>query len=268
MQRQLRALRRVRASAFARIVAASVFLWAAATPLSAQTGGARPAFAGVPVFTYHRVDRSVPRDRIGIALTLAPEQFEAQLRTLARHHVRTITAERLVADLRRGFVPERSVVLTFDDGYADARTFVLPLLRRYHATATFYVISSTIGTPRHLSWKDVRTLRSAGMEIGAHGREHVDLTEMDARGQLAQVNDCAHALRRWAHIAPETYAYPSGRFNATTLAVMPHTRLVAAFTEEFGYVHSLAQPYRLPRIRVLREDAVPMFETLVASLFS
>lgn len=221
---------------------------------------------GVPVFTYHMVDRVLPADRIGNALTITPEQFEAQLRALARLRVRTMTASRLVDSLRRGAVPARTVVLTFDDGYANARTFVLPLLERYHATATFYVISSTIGTPRHLTWADIRALRAAGNEIGAHGREHVDLTEMDAKGQLAQAQDCARALHRWANVVPVTYAYPSGRYNATTLAVMRRAGLAAAFTEEYGYANSLANPYRMPRIRILRENAVPLFVASIEAL--
>lgn len=250
----------------ARIVVATALFFASFTLAVVPTAAQTSVAFGVPVFTYHKVDPVIPRDRIGNALTVTPEQFEAQLQALGRKHLRTITAAQLVADLRRGVVPTHTVVLTFDDGYLDARKFVLPLLRRYHDTATFYLISSTIGTPRHLSWSDVRALRAAGMEIGAHGRDHIDLTEMDARGQLEQMTACARSLLRWGQVEPATYAYPSGRYNATTLAVMRRTHLTAAFTEEFGYVHSLAQPYRLPRIRVLRADAVPMFAQIVSPL--
>jgi peptidoglycan/xylan/chitin deacetylase (PgdA/CDA1 family) len=220
----------------------------------------------IPVFTYHLVDSHIPTDRIGNALTITPAQFEEQLRTLARLHARTLTAAQLVDDLRRKAVPPRAVVLTFDDGYADARTVVFPLLERYHDVATFFVVSGNVGTPRHLSWADIRTMSRAGMEIGGHGREHVDLTELDARGQLAQVAACARALRRWANINPITYAYPSGRYNATTLAVMHRARLAAAFSEDPGEVRSLDNPYRLPRIRVLRYGAVPAFTAIVSAL--
>lgn len=212
------------------------------------------------------VDRRIPSDPIGNALTVTPQQFEAQLRTLARLHLRTVTAARLVADLRRGNLPPRTVVLTFDDGYEDARSFALPLLRRYGDVATFYIISSTIGSPRHLTWADVRLLRAKGMEIGAHGVSHVDLTEMDAAGQRAQVEGCARALGHWIGATPVTYAYPSGRYNATTLAVMQRSSLRAAFTEDYGFVHSLAAPYRMPRIRVLRSNAVGMFSAVAQSL--
>jgi peptidoglycan/xylan/chitin deacetylase (PgdA/CDA1 family) len=212
------------------------------------------------------VDRRIPTDHIGNELTITPQQFESQLHVLRRLGLRTVTAAQLVAALRVGALPRRSVVLTFDDGYQDARTTVLPLLRRYHSVATFYVISGTIGSPRHLTWSDVRALRGAGMEIGAHGREHVDLTELDVRGQLAQVNGCRRALRRFALVEAATYAYPSGRYNATTLAVMRRAGLAGAFTEDYGEVRPFADPYRLPRIRVLRDNAVPLFSAIAASV--
>jgi peptidoglycan/xylan/chitin deacetylase (PgdA/CDA1 family) len=220
---------------------------------------------GVPVFTYHMVDRRIPGDPIGNALTITPHQFAEQLRTLAALHVRTMNAGALVASLRRGRVPPRTVVLTFDDGYKDNITEALPLLRRYHATATFYIISNNIGKPRHLTWADVRRLHRAGMEIGAHGQEHVDLTELDALGQLAQIDGCRRAIRRWAAIDPTTYAYPSGQYNEVTLAVMRRARM-PAFTMQYGFVRSLDDPYRLPRIRILRDNAVSMLRSIAASL--
>jgi peptidoglycan/xylan/chitin deacetylase (PgdA/CDA1 family) len=235
---------------------------ATAPPFAAR----RASSTGVPVFTYHMVDRRIPGDPIGNALTITPHQFAEQLRTLSALHVRTMNAGALVASLRRGRVPARTVVLTFDDGYKDNVTEALPLLRRYHATATFYIISSTVGKPRHLTWADVRTLRKAGMEIGAHGREHVDLTELYAPGQLAQIDDCRRAIRHWAAVDPMTYAYPSGQYNAVTLAVMRRARMPAAFTMEYGFVRSLDNPYRLPRIRILRDHAVSMFRSIAASL--
>jgi peptidoglycan/xylan/chitin deacetylase (PgdA/CDA1 family) len=212
------------------------------------------------------VDRRVPSDPIGNALTVTPQQFEVQLQTLARRGLHTITARELVDDLHRHQIPQRTVVLTFDDGYANARTYALPLLERYHDTGTFFVISSTIGTPRHLSWADVRAMHAVGMEIAAHGREHVDLTELDARGQRSQVDGCRRSLRRWTGIDATTYAYPSGRYNATTLSVMRAAGIAAAFTEEFGYVKNLAQPYRMPRIRILRQNAQAIFESALPAL--
>ena len=258
----------LRARSLAALAAALAVLPVAARsdePLGARLGRSSSG-PGVPVFTYHLVDRRVPGDPIGRALTITPDQFEAQLATLAALHLRTIGAGQLVESLRRGQVPAHAVVLTFDDGYKDGVTEALPLLRRFHDVATFYIISDTVGTPRHLTWADVRALRSAGMEIGAHGAEHVDLRELDALGQTAQVHHCLRSLHRWARVEPETYAYPSGQYNATTLAVMRHAGVAAAFTMEPGFVRSLADPYRLPRIRVLRWDAVEAFREIASAL--
>ena len=257
-------------SSAARLASTAAFFLALPALAVRPAAGAEPAVAlaarGVPVFTYHKVDWRIPPDPIGGALTITPRQFASQLATLAVHHLRTISAGELVASLRHGRLPERAVVLTFDDGYKDDVTQALPLLRRYHDKATFYLISGTIDSPRHLTWADVRTLRDAGMEIGAHGAEHVDLRDLTAPGQAAQVRDCMLSLMRWANVDPATYAYPSGRFNATTLSVMRRAHVAAAFTMQPGYVRDLSDPYRLPRIRVMRASAVETFREITAGL--
>ena len=207
----------------------------------------------------HHVNPSTP-PAAAAALTITPAQFTAELQSLVSARYATITAAELTADLARGDHPRRTVVLTFDDGYADAYVYVLPLLRKYGFRGTFYIIRDTVGTPGHLTWAQIRALHDSGMEIGDHGTEHVALSELDRAGQLAQAATCADALRRLAGVTPVTYAYPSGDYNAVTLGVMKTANMHAAFTTQSGVVTTLARPYELPRIRINRDGA----ETAIA----
>jgi peptidoglycan/xylan/chitin deacetylase (PgdA/CDA1 family) len=221
--------------------------------------------AGVPVLMYHRVDAVVPADAVGRDLTVEPAAFEAQLRWLRDRGIRTITAEELARDLARGTVPARSIVLTFDDGYDDAATTALPLLRKYGARGTFYVSSGFVGTPRHLTWKQMRALRAAGMEVACHGTFHLDLSTLDRAGQMLEAGGC---MKRFAHYlggaAPITYAYPAGKFDATTLEIMRTLGIIAAFSERPGVVKDLSQAYDEPRLRVRHDDSVEQFGALAA----
>ena len=220
---------------------------------------------GVPVLMYHRVDAQIPPDAVGRDLTVEPGAFEAQLRFLRAHGIRSITADALVRELARGRKPARSVVLTFDDGYADAATTALPLLVKYGARATFYVSSGFIGTPRHLSWKQARALRAAGMEVACHGTEHLDLSTLDRAGQLREAGGCMRRFARYlGGAAPITYAYPAGKYDATTFAVMRALGIRAAFTERPGVVTGLARPFELPRRRIRHDDTVEQFGILAA----
>jgi peptidoglycan/xylan/chitin deacetylase (PgdA/CDA1 family) len=233
--------------------------------LTSMPAGAATAPAAVPVFAYHLVDRVLPADRIGNALTVTPAQLETELRYLQAHEIHTITASELAERLARGETLEHVAVLTFDDGYLDARTEALPLLQRYGAKATFYVIAHTIGTPRHLAWRDIRALLAAGMEIGAHGTDHLDLSKMPPAEQQFQVTHCIETIARYTGVRPRTYAYPSGRYDAATLAVMKAEGIEAAFTMQYGLVHSLGRPYELPRVRIERTTAEVTYESALAA---
>lgn len=218
----------------------------------------------VPVLMYHKVDAIVPNEAVGRDLTVEPAAFAAQLAYLREHRIRTITAAELATAIARGERPHDAVVLTFDDGYADAATTALPLLRRYGARATFYVSSGFVGTPRHLTWRQMRAMRAAGMEVACHGTDHLDLSTLDRAGQLREAAGC---MKRFAHYlggaAPITYAYPAGKYDATTLAIMRELGIRAAFTEIPGNVSDLTQPFELPRRRVRHDDDLARFAAIV-----
>ncbi len=223
---------------------------------------ARPV-AGVPVLMYHKVDAVVPNEAVGRDLTVDPRAFAAQLAYLRAHHIRTITADELATDVTRGQHPRDAVVLTFDDGYADAATTAFPILRKFGARATFYVSSGFVGTPRHLTWKQMREMRAAGMEVACHGTDHLDLSTLDRAGQRREAAGC---LKRFARFlggpAPTTYAYPAGKYDATTFAIMRELGIRAAFTERPGNVTDLTRPFALPRRRVRHDDDIAQFAVI------
>ncbi|MBC5809662.1 MAG: polysaccharide deacetylase family protein [Candidatus Eremiobacteraeota bacterium] len=235
--------------------------------LALTLGIAAPApaqdYPGVPVLMYHKVNAVVPRDAVGRDLTVTPDRFEAQLRYLREHGIRTITAAQLAQSLARGERPAHAVVLTFDDGYDDAATTALPLLKKYGAVGTFYVSAGFVGTPRHLDWKQIRALAAAGSEVACHGTFHRDLTTLDAAGQRFEAGHCVQTFGRYlARFKAVTYAYPAGQYDATTVATLRRLGIIAAFTEHPGVVRSLTAAYELPRRRIRHDDDVAAFAAL------
>jgi peptidoglycan/xylan/chitin deacetylase (PgdA/CDA1 family) len=217
--------------------------------------------AGVPVLMYHMVDPHTPPGAVGRSLTLEPAAFEAQLAWLRAHAIRTLTMNDLADALRRGQHPRNAVVLTFDDGYTDGATVVTPLLRKYGDRASFYISAGFVGDGKHAGWRQLRAMRADGMEIGCHGTRHLDLTVVGAKEAAHEVSACVTALSRYV-ARPTTYAYPAGRWNAATLALMQRAGMKAALTERPGVVTSLAAPYTLPRRRVDRSAGLASFAAL------
>ena len=222
---------------------------------------ATAALVGTPILMYHMVDPVTPAGAVGRSLTLSPAAFAAQLAWLRDHHIQTITVSDLIADLKRGKPPRNAVVLTFDDGYADAATVVAPLLEQYGDRASFYISAGFVGDGRHVSWAQLRTMRAAGMEIGCHGTFHRDLTKLTPREATFEVEHCAASLTRYIG-RPTTYAYAAGRWNPTIERLVEATHFDAALTELPGVTATLNDRYRLSRRRIDRAYGLATFAAL------
>ena len=221
-------------------------------PSPPAAAGLPPAFVPPPILMYHRVDVDRPADAVGRALTVTPAEFQAQLALLRSRGITGITLDDLRRRLKSGEPLDRVVVLTFDDGYADQYTYALPLLRRYGDHATFFIITSTLDTPNHLTWRDLRRMHDDGEEIAAHGMQHDDLSVMTPAQQAYQIDDSLAELRRRLHLRVDSYGFPSGRFNRTTLDLLQEAGVDLAVTTDPAYVLAPENRLELTRVRVAR----------------
>ena len=103
---------------------------------------------------YHRV-ASLESDRWGLAVQ--PERFAGHMQLL-RERFNPISLPDLLAALRGGGVPRRSVAVTFDDGYRDNLTVAKPLLERYGVPGTVFVVSGYVGSKRDFWWDELDRL--------------------------------------------------------------------------------------------------------------
>jgi peptidoglycan/xylan/chitin deacetylase (PgdA/CDA1 family) len=106
------------------------------------------------ILMYHRVT-DLASDPYLLAVT--PQHFGEQMELLRKHY-RPLRLRELVVALRSGNVPNRAVVVTFDDGYADNLHNAKPLLARYDIPATVFVTTSHIGYPREFWWDELDRL--------------------------------------------------------------------------------------------------------------
>lgn len=219
----------------------------------------------VPIMMYHYVRYvDAGADPLGYGLSVTPEQLGAQLDWLGASGYETVRMDQLAACMSAaGACPARAVALTFDDGYMDAFTAALPLLQQHGAVATFYIVSGFVGQPGYMGWNEIRALRDAGMEIGAHSVTHPDLTTLapaDAQAQIAQSG---------ATIAAElggpvrSFCYPAGRFNETVVALAREAGYSSATTTVPDGPQN--DPLALPRLRISGELSQASFQWMVAA---
>lgn len=234
-----------------------------ATPDPSQPVRAAGTPRFIPILMYHYVRTVDPAsDPLGYGLSVSPEEFAAQLDWLAKAGYTTVRMDTAVRCLRGEQVcPDRAIALTFDDGYVDAYTTVLPLLQTRGFVATFYIVSGFVGKAGYMGWEELRELRDAGMEIGAHSVNHLDLVTIGWEVAQREVSASRQQLAAVLEVPVESFCYPAGKFDST----------IAALVREAGYTNATTTTqawyqgdlYTLPRLRIDGHLTLDAFAWLV-----
>ena len=136
------------------------------------TGVEATGYQLVPILVYHNLG---PQSK-GRLLLAAP-LFEQQMRYLKAQGYRVIGLKDFIewTQLRRQ-LPQRAVVLTFDDGYRAFREYAYPILKELGFGATLFVYTDYVGAGRNaLTWDELRALAAEGFDVQAHSKTHGDL---------------------------------------------------------------------------------------------
>jgi len=224
---------------------------------------ALPDRAQVPILMYHYVSELPPDpDIYRLDLTVLPENFEAQLQYLAEAGYHTITLTDLYLHLTQGYpLPERPIVLTFDDGYKDAYEVVFPMLLDYGFTGTFFVLATPahFEAPDYLTWAQMKEMSDAGMDIEGHGRDHVDLRGRPYDYLVYQIVGIQEAIQYHTGRLPHFFCYPSGRYDANVIAVLKSAGYWGAVTTGWGQTHTREGLFEMPRLRIRGSDTLGSF---------
>lgn len=215
----------------------------------------------VPVLLYHHVKPLRPSDNaIERGLTISPAQFRQEIAFLARRRYRVLTAAQVVAALHSGRrLPSRPVVLSFDDGYRDNATTVIPVLRRYRMRATFFLAAGLVGRARYVTWRQVRSMARMGMDIEAQTLTHPDLTRVPPAQARREIAGSRARLQARVRRPVRLFAYPYGSYNRFIVRVVRQAGFEAAFTTRLGWWLSRRAMLRLPRVYVDNDDTLPIF---------
>lgn len=171
----------------------------------------------VPVLMYHGVGTENPKNWGDMLIT--PQLFEKQLQYLQSHDYKVVSVEELCERFRTNREVKNYVAVTFDDGYVNNYLCAFPLLQKYNATATFYVIKNAIGTSNYMNEKQIEQMLKAGMKIGSHTMTHRNLTEIDP-GELQRELAGSKMLlgQLFEDLVVESISYPNGAYDDEVVA--------------------------------------------------
>jgi peptidoglycan/xylan/chitin deacetylase (PgdA/CDA1 family) len=208
----------------------------------------------LPILTFHALDLEPA------VYSLEPSIFRHGMSQLHAHGYRTIDLPDVVASLQRGAAfPEKTVAITFDDGYWSFYAEAFPVLQEFGMTATVFIAtgdtrqaSSNDRVPvlegrEMLGWSQMREMARAGIRFGAHSMTHPDLRALADRDVSREILGSKEVLEDRLGEAVSSFAYPFGYFDARSRAVVQQHFAVGC-SDALGYVEATSDPWTLERL--------------------
>lgn len=198
------------------------------------------------VIMYHRVSDEHQSN----AFTISTDMFEADIKYLSDLGYTFCRADELdkAVKEKKG---EKLVAITFDDGYQSDYETVLPILKKYNACATFFIIGAKINTPGYLTEKQLKALAESGVaQIGNHTyaiheqpREQVQALCVTAPEKI--VRDVLHNQERLKSITGQditAFSYPYGVYGRYIDSLLKQQGLIT-FSSDETMAKAGSQPY-------------------------
>ncbi|MER7691173.1 polysaccharide deacetylase family protein [Streptomyces sp. NPDC097610] len=224
----------------------------------------------VPILMYHSI-AAAPNDATR-ELSVGPEAFAEQMALLGDQGFTPVDTAALAARWRSGGpLPERPVLITFDDGYEGVHRHGLPVLAKHGFAATLFVSTGWIkgaydtggGLDAMLSWAQVRELAAEQVEIGGHSHTHPQLDQLPDDALRFEVLRCKEIIADELGSRPASFAYPYGYSSRRVRQVVRETGFAQSLAVGNGLAFRRQGPYALQRVTVRRTTGIEEFERLV-----
>lgn len=224
----------------------------------------------VPILMYHYVEYVQDKgDTIRQSLNIIPSIFDEQVKTLQDNGYTFLTAHELADILDEKMeVPEKPVLLTFDDGHWDLYTDILPILQKYHVRATAYIAPGLLNGSDFLNTQQLEKVATSGaVEIAAHTAHHVWLKGKSLEVIQKEVKDSKAMLEKIINRPVVSFAYPFGAFDDQVIQVVKDAGFTTAVSTVPGIEQSKTNKYFLYRIRPGRRTGQDLTSYLEGKVF-
>jgi len=222
------------------------------------------------ILMYHMVQEPLAGAKFN-SLRVSPSVFEEQIKFLSEDGWHFFTMAELV---NQGMsLPKKSVAITFDDGYEDNFINAFPILKKYNAKATIYLVvdrhnrewsskrkkknnNNELMLEPKLQDKQVTSLIESGLiEIGSHTLTHDNLPTLPEEQKRLEIIHSRKQLKEMFNIECQSFCYPFGLYDEADLKLVEQAGYSNATTVEKGMNNlSLVSPYLLKRITISGKD--------------
>lgn len=203
----------------------------------------------IPVLLYHSINIEKYKNEIDII------DFENQISYLNKNKYNSIFTKNIKPDLEKQFI------ITFDDGYKEIGTYVLPILKKYNFKAICFLVSNQIGKnniwdknqknfkeKELMSKDDINEWLKNGMLIGSHSHNHYDLTKLNNKDLKSEINYSKDFLEQKFSTQILDFCYPFGKINNNVYIEVKKSYNNAYTTNRSRYLFNQHDPLLIPRV--------------------
>ena len=207
----------------------------------------------VPVIMYHHIEPLPIATLLGHAqLTVDSTIFEDQVKYLLEHKYTPISADDLAKALYgHEKLPEKSVLITIDDGYIDNYSYAFLIAKKYHVVMNFMIPTGLIGKPDYMTWDHLKEMNeSPYAKLYNHTTSHAPLGLIGRDEIVKEVTTATQQFTENLGIHPTILAYPYGSYSDLAIDTLKELGITAAISTDPGRNECTSNLMKLPRVRV------------------
>jgi peptidoglycan/xylan/chitin deacetylase (PgdA/CDA1 family) len=227
----------------------------------------------LPILTFHAFDNQ------SSVISFPPRVFKRGIAKLHENGYRTISLLDVVdcLQMRKSF-PERSLVITFDDGYQTIYEVAFPVLQDYGMLATIFLTVGKRGEMMPdtrlpslngysmLSWHEILEMHRGGIDFGAHTLTHPDLTRLPVDRVENEIVESKRIIEDALSAPVVCFAYPYGRYNHQSRELV-RQHFACACSDNLGLIHKGSDLHALERVDAYYLHTERLFDLMLTGLF-
>lgn len=241
-----------------------------------QASGYRPHYSGVRCLSYHSIvteSQEEPNQ-----MTTPVDLFQEQMSFLADNGYHVEEATEVVKRLSAGeLLAPKTVILTFDDGFANNYHLAFPILVKHRFPATVFILTAALDreperlynpwVEEYLIWEQVHAMQESGLiHFGCHSATHRNLRGLPEDELCKETDGAKRRLEDGLGRPVELFAYPFGSYGSWDEVVrgaVERVGFLGAFTTIFGFNTPSSDRFLLKRSRISWCDEIPEFERIL-----
>lgn len=224
----------------------------------------------IPIITYHKIS---DQREFGLT-TVSKSKFETQMEHLKSNGYNSVRLMDLNPEYR---LPEKPIIITFDDGYESIYKNAIPVLNKFNFKAVIFIVTNYIGQIntwestqfqqkfRHLSVDQIRNLRKNDHEIGSHSKLHNYLPSLNEKMLADEIEGSKAKIDRLLGEEITSFCYPYGRFNDKIIKKVKDAGYRYATSNLRIYNKKNDNPHALIRRSIYMTDSINTYNTKISS---